>query len=302
MNNCENSGIHIHKAETTFTKPIPFKIYSINNNAVGTREHSHDYMQIWYAMSGCCEHHVNGKSHRLTKGDLFVLPPFVAHRIKVIEKMEIRIIGCEFSAGFINENIPSQDLNTSLFDFAYLEPFLVSSDIVRPRLNLYGKSQVIVEQLLEDMLQEYEKEQKYYEITIKADLLKMLAIIAREYESSSDISSQDIFRQYRDAVSEAIRYIDGHFTERIYMKDICKIAMMSHTYFTYLFRQISGKTFVEYVNSLRVRKAAEMLRNSDNSIQDICFDVGYNDPTYFDRVFKKITGLSPSKYRLVNRG
>ena len=92
----------------------------------------------------------------------------------------------------------------------------------------------------------YINEEKYYEITIKADLLKLLAVIAREYEKRESVESREIFDRSRDAVNNAIRYIDDNFTSRIYIKDACRIAMMSQTYFSHIFKQITGKTFIEY--------------------------------------------------------
>jgi YesN/AraC family two-component response regulator len=177
----------------------------------------------------------------------------------------------------------------------------VSSDIIRPRLHLTGKSQITVEHLLEEMLDEYIKEKKYYEITIKANLLKVLAVTAREYENNKDNSNRKIFDRYRDAVKRAVSYIDSHFTENLHIKDVCKIAMMSQTYFTHVFRYITGKTFVEYINALRLRKASEMLTGSEDSITDICYKAGYNNSAYFTRVFKKNTGLSPREYRTLSR-
>ncbi len=54
---------------------------------------------------------------------------------------------------------------------------------------------------------------------------------------------------------------------------------------------MTGKTFIEYVNNLRIRKAMEMLTTTQLAVSDICFNVGFNDTTYFNRVFRKETGL-----------
>jgi AraC-like DNA-binding protein/mannose-6-phosphate isomerase-like protein (cupin superfamily) len=285
-------------AKDMFSRDIPFKIYSITNHRGNSAEHTHDYMQIWYVMHGCCSHFVNGKSHTLTKGNIFVLPPFVSHEVRVEKGDSVRIIGCEFSAEFINDNIPTDNCTSSLFDFAYLEPFLVSTDAVRPRLQLTGLTQEKVENLMMDMLNEYQNEEKYYEINIKADLLKLLAIIAREYEKQ-DINddNHELFERYRDAINSAIQFIHENYTRQIYIDEVCKIAMMSQPYFSHLFKQMTGKTFVEYVNNLRIRNACDLLLESSMTISEICFTVGFNDTTYFNKVFKKETGLAPSIYR-----
>lgn len=293
-------SVFINRASEVFEKLIPFKVYRVDN-FTGTNRHTHDYIQIWYVMSGCCEHHITTGSNYLTKGSLFVLPPFITHEIKPFAGDEAKIIGCEFLSSFINENIPEMGRKDSLFDFAYLEPFIVSNECVRPRLQLRGKTQVKVEELLLEMLDEYEKEEKYYEINIKADLLKLLAIIAREYEYQDVNENTELFDKYRDAVSAALEYIDTNYCRQVYIDEACRIAMMSQSYFSHLFKQLTGKTFVEYVNARRINKAAEMLVKGEVSISEICFAVGFNDTTYFNRVFKRGTGLSPRQYRKLSR-
>jgi AraC-like DNA-binding protein len=292
--------IYLRAAET-FKRKIPFKMYSmVNEKITGTIEHTHDYIQIWHITGGCFDHIINNMSYRLTKGDLFVLPPSVPHRIRLVQGEEAKITGCEFSYTFINENIIESGFNSSLFDFAYLEPFLVSNEFIRPRLHLSGLIQQEIENLMTEMLIEYEQEEKYHEIFIKADLLKLLAIIARQYESCENPAFGDIFDKYREAINSSLHYINDNFTSKISMQDMCRIAMMSQTYFSMLFKQITGKTFIEYLNSLRIRKAMDMLFNSQSSVSEICFNVGFNDTTYFDKVFRKQTGLSPRQYRNVS--
>ncbi len=196
----------------------------------------------------------------MIRGNIFVIPPFVNHSVRVAQGKQAKIIGCEFSPGFINENIFEEGQNTALFDFAYLEPFLVEKEEVLPRLQLHGISQIQVEKLLKNMLSEYEKEEEYYEIHIKADLLKLLAIIAREYDRNKNTETSHIFDKYRHSIDLAIQYINKNFTKKLYIEDVCSIAMMSNTYFTYLFKQITSKTFTEYVNDLRIRMAIYILK------------------------------------------
>lgn len=296
--NTGNSYIAINKAEEVFDKPIPFKVYNIaDDDVTGRTEHIHDYMQIWFVQKGCCEHYINDTRNLLVKGNLFVVPPFVKHRIKVVPGEEIKIIGCEFLTDFVSNNEALADKQSAFFDFLFLEPFLVSTEAVKPRLHLTGKSQAIVEELMLEMLYEYNEEQKHYLIFIKADLLKLLAVITREYEKLTDNENGELFERYREAITAAIKYINENYTGSIYIEDACKIAMMSQSYFTYLFKQITGNTFVEYVNNLRVGKAMQLLQDSSASITDICFSVGFNNAGYFNRVFKKETGLSPLQYR-----
>lgn len=298
MDNDTDINTRLLKAEDMFERPIPFKIYSVDNKRIEElKDHTHDYMQVWYVMEGYCEHRVGNILNHFVKGNIFVLPPFIVHNLDPVSGVDVRIIGCEFLSDFINENIKWDENTDTLFDFAYIEPFLVSKESVKPRLFLQGDLQLKVEQLLLDMFDEYKHERKYYEINIKANLLKLLAILAREYENSRDEEHTRLFNRYRRAVNSALGYIDKNYMNKLYIEDICRIAMMSHTHFSYIFKQITGKTFVEYVNRLRVRKAAGMIMNTQYSMTEICHRTGFNDSTYFSRVFKKEMGLSPRLFR-----
>lgn len=93
-----------------------------------------------------------------------------------------------------------------------------------------------------------------------------------------------------------LKYIETHFDEELSLQEIASLANVSPQYFSRLFREKMGMTYVDYLTKVRINKAVEWLKYSDKTIQEICYDVGYKDPNYFSRVFKKITGLSPKEY------
>lgn len=77
---------------------------------------------------------------------------------------------------------------------------------------------------------------------------------------------------------------------------------LSPYYFSKLFKDEAGCNFVEYVTNLRIRKAKELLVGNDKSMKEICGAVGYSDPNYFSRIFKKNTGMTPTEFREKERG
>lgn len=293
-----NNNIHINKAEIIFTKSIPFKVYLLDyGNISGTVNHTHDYMQIWYVMNGSCGHRVNQSTYLLTKGCIFMLPPYVSHQIEPLGETNLKIFGCEFSTAFVDESMRSIATGSSRFDMDYLKPFFNLTDTVQPKLSLTDQSMIEAESLFANMLNEYTFERKYYEFSIKIDLMKLLVIIARENANNADRLSYKVSDSYKENLNEAIDYINNHYSSRIYIDDVCKIAAMSKTYFSHYFKQTTGKTFTEYINNLRIRKAMVLLTETKDTIIEICQACGYNDNSYFNRIFKKETGISPGQYR-----
>ncbi len=75
---------------------------------------------------------------------------------------------------------------------------------------------------------------------------------------------------------------------------------VSPYYFTRLFKEEPGETFLEYLTRLRIDCAKELMKDPAVSIKDICTRVGYSDPNYFSRIFKKAEGKTPTEYRAGN--
>lgn len=98
-------------------------------------------------------------------------------------------------------------------------------------------------------------------------------------------------------VGKARQYIDQNFSKELSLEEVSKYVDISPYYFSKLFKEETDQTFVEYLTSLRVEKAKEMLGSPSASIKEVCMAVGYSDPNYFSRIFKKVTGKTPTEYR-----
>lgn len=92
-------------------------------------------------------------------------------------------------------------------------------------------------------------------------------------------------------------YIEQNLQEDISVSDLCKKAHMSKPNLFRYFKNEFGLTPVEYINQRRIHKAKEILRNPLKSVSDACYEVGYNSLSYFNKVFKKMTGTTPKQYK-----
>lgn len=100
-------------------------------------------------------------------------------------------------------------------------------------------------------------------------------------------------RNVGDAVGFATEYIRNNYKEDVTLKDVANLCGVSVQYLSKVFKEEMGINFIDYLNSYRIRKAKELMYANKTSIKEICFEVGYNDPNYFSRIFKKSTGKTP---------
>ncbi|MDK2808903.1 MAG: two-component system, response regulator YesN [Clostridiales bacterium] len=98
-------------------------------------------------------------------------------------------------------------------------------------------------------------------------------------------------------VGKAKEYMRQNFKRDISLEEVAKFVDISPYYFSKLFKEEEGENFIDYLTSLRIERAKELLHDSEGSIKEICSEVGYSDPNYFSRIFKKVVGYTPTDYR-----
>lgn len=96
---------------------------------------------------------------------------------------------------------------------------------------------------------------------------------------------------------KARKYITEHYNENINLDDICGFAGISKNYFCHLFKSETGLSIWDYLTEYRISKARELLTGSDMKNYEIAYSIGYENPSYFSKIFRKVTGKSPSDYR-----
>ena len=133
-------------------------------------------------------------------------------------------------------------------------------------------------------------------------LFEILDLLGRAApEEKSYLSSLEFTSNFRpDAQSRIDRvciYLNENYQKKLRLEDVANIANMSVTAFSRFFKKSTGKTFIKYVNELRIGKACRLLIESEMTIAEICYAVGFNNISNFNRRFCERHQISPKKYR-----
>jgi AraC-like DNA-binding protein len=110
---------------------------------------------------------------------------------------------------------------------------------------------------------------------------------------------EPVYLQVTAEMRRALEFIESHFAEPISLADAAKAASYSRCHFCKLFKQQLGLSFVSYLSRVRIRHAMDLLGRSGESITDIAFEVGFNDLSHFERVFRSVQGKTPSQFRQI---
>ncbi|MWC30339.1 AraC family transcriptional regulator [Paenibacillus sp. MMS18-CY102] len=150
---------------------------------------------------------------------------------------------------------------------------------------------------LADMRHDYEAQTPGYEAAMKGRMLLIFHAIAAagQWRNRTITSASELAKI--DRLKTVIVHIQQNFDRRLRIQELADLVPMSEGQFIRFFKSMTRKTPIEYINTYRIRRAAELLRNTDRKISDIALEAGFDHVSYFIKVFRKQQKTTPSEYR-----
>ena len=153
----------------------------------------------------------------------------------------------------------------------------------------------------------YEKGGMTYQFTSRNDYLTAVMnttefdTLKNWFVDKVEMATQNIMSK-RDECSNNIvdiakEYIRNNYSKALNLDEVSYFVNISPYYFSKIFKEGTGENFIEYLTNIRMEKAKELLNSTDYSMKEICAMVGYSDPNYFSRSFKKNVGVTPTEYK-----
>jgi len=239
--------------------------------------HKHDdRLEILFIRNGKGIHNIGGKQYYTKKGDILIYNSGVLHDERTNPDTEMSVYSCAVS----NLKIDNLRENCLLPDDAI--PVLHSGAFRQEVENIFK------------MMHSQIYFQKPGAEEIGAHLLcTLIAMILNQIDKPK---SQKNITEY--SIGNRIKkYIDDHYFEDLTLENISEKLNISLSYLCNVFKKTTGYTPNQYMTNRRIGEAQALLINTDYSITDIAFMVGYHDSNYFSTIFTRTVGMSPLKYR-----
>lgn len=251
-------------------------IYCENSgNRLHCAPHLHRELELVLYRAGKTLAYADSQRFDLHPGDLFLTFPNQIHSYETARKEDysIAIIKPELIPELADE-----------LELSVPESAVLPGGADDPRINMLFDSIVeIYRQPKEDT--PYRKEKLHaYLLALFAEILSHMRLVGFQQNDSS-------------AMRSIINYCTRNYTSDLSLSVLSDKLGLNRYYISHLFSEKLGIRFNDYVNSLRISEACRILRNSDDSVTDICFHVGFGTLRTFNRAFIKHTGKTPSDYR-----
>ncbi|WP_259391395.1 AraC family transcriptional regulator [Paenibacillus sp. 1011MAR3C5] len=219
---------------------------------------------------GKCVYWIDGEKLLLEKGDFMFIAP---------------------GAGYYGKSVPTVFHEQFVLTFRIDAP---EEDRPLPGVHAFIKAKAgcydMVIERLRAVWKEWQESLPYVKLRAAALTLEALALWGRELSRGEQTA---VSQQHVDRMKA---YLQDHYRGKVTKEHLGECINRSMNHAASLFRQVTGQTISEYVNSLRMRTAVYMLTESLLTVSEISDYLGYSDVTYFQRVFKRSLGHTPSAY------
>lgn len=265
-----------------------FEIEAIKNKyPLGMKtNHYHDHYEIYYQMFGDRYYFIEDRTYYIKKGDLVIIDPNVIHKTMHAGSDSYERILINFKEEYVSKFLENNSSLDILYSF--------KKGIRVLKLNV--KDQNTVESILLNMLDEKKNKLSKHDLYMKILLLELLIFISRctlNYAEKQPEYPNSVHKK----ISEITRYINNNYKEALSLKFISDYFHISPYYLSRTFKEVTGFTFLEYLNSIRIKESQKLLADTRLSITEISEKVGFQSTTSFGRVFKSMNNISPLQFR-----
>lgn len=275
----------LHEKEI-FDKKFPFRLIINQNLNFNYPPHWHNAIELIYVLKNTFVVMVNSKKYELKEKDILYIPGGNIHEFCSETPTGMRVF-INFELSSLNSYADMDRIYTQLRDVRL---------IAQEDEDLHFSIETELQKILEESKTACFADELYY----TARMIDILVLLCRSTPLRINICNPKAESGKNiglEKISKSLEYLEKNYTEDIHLKDISRAAGFSEYYFSRLFKEITEKNFHQYLNEFRIKKAEVLLIDSNYTVSEAAYAVGFSSIATFERLFHQIKGCSPQEFR-----
>ncbi|SEM89713.1 AraC family transcriptional regulator [Paenibacillus sp. OV219] len=263
-------------------------------------EHGHEFVELVYVVRGKGMHVFQGTRYEVHAGDVFIINPGETHAYETEKGEQMEIINCLFMPSFIPDALLTELEITGSMDYFYVHPFLDHDVRFNHRLNLHGQDASNVLTLLENMIREINNRSIGHTTLIRLQMIELLILLSRYYTMMPQQRIHPSPRQLdREMTAKRIYgYLERNYEKKITLQSLSLLFTASIRQLNRLMQEEYNRSVFEALHEIRIERAKHLLLETEEKVIVVATMVGYEDQSFFNRLFMRHVGCSPKQYRV----
>lgn len=281
-------GFHETKKHTDFMFPYNVYLCTIPDDFPSVFLHWQDTMEIIYIKKGSGTAQVDLTVFEVHAGDIILVPPGHLHALDQLSDQQMEYENIIFDLSLLGSRM------IDICSQKYLLPLQKNQVHFPPLITPQDEYYPMISACLDDADNLCEKRGAGFELGVKADIMKLFSIIFAHYDTKRNFKElpPDIER-----LKSVVHYIEENYQNPIKIDDAALKCGYSPSHFMRWFKQMTGTSFIQYLNRFRLEKSYQELKNTDRTILEISELTGFDNLSNFNRQFKKQFGATPRQLR-----
>lgn len=245
-----------------------------------TLSHKHKSMEILTVLSGKARFCIDMEYYDVKKGDVIIISPYMIHNATLFSDSDFK----HYCLCFDMEIIPDGKLGNQLEKRLAKPECIIRSD---------NKISTVLSECIQNAFEAHRMKKDGWELAVIGNLSVFFSLL----KANGLIDTKYSYDTTRDMCCRICDYIEENYRENLSSSDAAAAMCVSKSYFCRIFKKIFGSCFQNYMCMYKIEKAKILLATTEMSVSEIALYLGFNSFSYFSKMFRQYTSVTPSQYK-----